>query len=24
VRRTAEGTPDYSDPEYLPLLWSDH
>ncbi|MFJ9027864.1 phytanoyl-CoA dioxygenase family protein [Streptomyces sp. NPDC102274] len=23
VRRTAEGTPDYSDPEFLPLLWSD-
>ncbi|MEI7032131.1 phytanoyl-CoA dioxygenase family protein [Streptomyces pratensis] len=22
VRRTAEGTPDYSDPEYLPVLWS--
>ncbi|MEU1120488.1 MULTISPECIES: phytanoyl-CoA dioxygenase family protein [unclassified Streptomyces] len=22
VRRTAAGTPDYSDPEYLPLLWS--
>jgi ectoine hydroxylase-related dioxygenase (phytanoyl-CoA dioxygenase family) len=24
VRRTPEGTPDYSDPEYLPLLWSHH
>jgi len=22
VRKTAQGTPDYSDPEYLPLLWS--
>ncbi|MGC5346474.1 phytanoyl-CoA dioxygenase family protein [Streptomyces sp. DT24] len=22
VRRTPEGTPDYSDPEYLPVLWS--
>ncbi|WP_405594784.1 phytanoyl-CoA dioxygenase family protein [Streptomyces sp. NBC_01410] len=22
VRKTAEGTPDYSDPEYLPVLWS--
>ncbi|MFD4371372.1 phytanoyl-CoA dioxygenase family protein [Streptomyces sp. NPDC058486] len=22
VRRTAEGTPDYSDPEYCPVLWS--
>ncbi|GAB2445978.1 phytanoyl-CoA dioxygenase family protein [Streptomyces incanus] len=22
VRRTAEGAPDYSDPEYLPVLWS--
>jgi ectoine hydroxylase-related dioxygenase (phytanoyl-CoA dioxygenase family) len=22
VRKTAEGTPDYSDPEYCPVLWS--
>jgi hypothetical protein len=22
VRRTPEGTPDYSDPEFLPVLWS--
>jgi ectoine hydroxylase-related dioxygenase (phytanoyl-CoA dioxygenase family) len=22
VRRGADGTPDYSDPEFLPLLWS--
>jgi ectoine hydroxylase-related dioxygenase (phytanoyl-CoA dioxygenase family) len=24
VRRTAEGTPDYSDPEFCPVLWTSH
>jgi ectoine hydroxylase-related dioxygenase (phytanoyl-CoA dioxygenase family) len=24
VRRTPEGTPDYSDPEFCPVLWSDN
>jgi ectoine hydroxylase-related dioxygenase (phytanoyl-CoA dioxygenase family) len=24
VRRTADGRPDYADPEYCPVIWSDH